>query len=133
PAAAGKAGHSPSWTAGPPVGFTPGGLSCRGRGVTGRRLAAMSTADTRAPVTGPPDPAGPVDVFAEFCAAGLWPGLGRGLAARLRESGITGPDEVSAGRLELLPGIGPKRAERLAAAFEDARPRYETAELLVSC
>jgi exodeoxyribonuclease V alpha subunit len=73
------------------------------------------------------------DVFAEFAAAGLWPGLGRGLAARLAESGITGPGQVTVTQLQQLEGIGPKRAQRLAAAFEDARPCYEAAEVLVSC
>ncbi len=72
-------------------------------------------------------------VFGEFCAAGLWPGLGRALAGRLAEAGITGPEHVSAARLQKLEGIGPKRAQRLAAAFEDALPAYEAAEILVSC
>jgi exodeoxyribonuclease V alpha subunit len=73
------------------------------------------------------------EVFAEFCAAGLWPGLGAGLAGRLADAGITGPGLVSAARLELVEGIGSQRAQRLAAAFEAARPRYETAQLLVAC
>jgi exodeoxyribonuclease V alpha subunit len=81
----------------------------------------------------PPATAGPAQVFGEFCAAGLWPGLGRGLAARLAEAGITEPEQVTAGRLELVEGVGPKRAERLAEAFQDALPVYDTAELLVSC
>ncbi|HEY3952635.1 MAG TPA: AAA family ATPase [Streptosporangiaceae bacterium] len=81
----------------------------------------------------PPATVGPARVFGEFCTAGLWPGLGRGLAARLAEAGITEPEHVTAGRLEMVQGVGPKRAERLAAAFEDALPAYDTAELLVSC
>ncbi len=81
----------------------------------------------------PPATAGKARVFAEFCTAGLWPGLGRGLAGRIAEAGITEPEQVTAGRLELVEGIGPKRAERLAAAFEDALPAYDTAEVLVSC
>jgi exodeoxyribonuclease V alpha subunit len=75
----------------------------------------------------------PRDVFGEFCAAGLWPGLGPGLAARLAGAGITTPTLVTAARLELVEGVGSKRAVRLAAAFEDARPSYEVAELLVAC
>jgi exodeoxyribonuclease V alpha subunit len=75
----------------------------------------------------------PRDVFGEFCAAGLWPGLGPGLAARLAGAGITSPTLVTAARLELVEGVGGKRAVRLAAAFEDARPSYEVAELLVAC
>ena len=80
-----------------------------------------------------PTAAESADVFGEFCAAGLWPGLGRGLAARLAESGITGPEQVTVTQMQKLEGIGPKRAQRLAAAFEDARPFYEAAEVLVSC
>src|SRR6204780_176545 len=75
----------------------------------------------------------PQDVFGEFCAAGLWPGLGASLAARLADAGITAPALVTAARLELVDGVGSKRALRLAAAFEDARPCYEVAELLVAC
>jgi len=75
----------------------------------------------------------PPDVFAEFCAAGLWPGIGTSLAARLAAAGITAPGLVTAARLELVEGVGSKRALRLAAAFEDARPSYEVAELLVAC
>jgi exodeoxyribonuclease V alpha subunit len=75
----------------------------------------------------------PPDVFAEFCAAGLWPGLGTSLAARLTAAGITAPGLVTAARLELVEGVGSKRALRLASAFEDVRPSYEVAELLVAC
>ncbi|MGE5134020.1 MAG: AAA family ATPase [Gemmatimonadota bacterium] len=72
-------------------------------------------------------------VFAAFCAAGLWPGLGPGLAARLAEAGITGPDQVDPGVLAQLDGVGPKRADRLTRAFEAAMPSYRVAELLVPC
>ena len=102
-------------------------------GRTGRRLAAMSSASAQSAASAPAPPEAAASVFGEFCAAGLWPGLGRGLAAQLAESGITGPEQVSVGRLELLQGIGPKRAERLAAALQDALPCYEVAEILVSC
>jgi exodeoxyribonuclease V alpha subunit len=72
-------------------------------------------------------------VFGEFCASGLWPGVGRGMADKLRAAGLNGPADVTAGRLELVEGIGPKRAAKLAAAFARARPSYETAELLAGC
>jgi len=55
------------------------------------------------------------------------------MADRLRQAGITAPEHVTPGRLELVEGIGPKRAERLVAAFGDARPAYETVEVLVPC
>ena len=48
-------------------------------------------------------------------------------------AGITAPALVTAARLELVEGVGSKRALRLAAAFEDARPCYEVAELLMTC
>ena len=38
-------------------------------------------------------------VFAAFCAAGLWPGLGRRTAAELPAAGITRPDDVTADAL----------------------------------
>ncbi len=72
-------------------------------------------------------------LFGEFCAAGLWPGAGRAMVEKLRAAGITGPADVTAGRLELVEGIGPKRAARLAASFGRARPAYDTAELLIQC
>ena len=90
-----------------------------------------------ATVPGPPSAAGPrtpdADVFAAFCAAGLWPGLGPGLAARLAEAGVTAPEQVDPGVLAQLDGIGPKRADRLTRAFEAAMPCYRVAELLVPC
>ena len=82
---------------------------------------------------GPPVPDDLPDVFGEFCAAGLWPGLGRSLAGQLAGAGITGPDLVSADRLALIEGVSGERAGRLAAAFAAARPCYETAQLLAAC
>ena len=72
-------------------------------------------------------------VFSAFCAAGLWPGLGSGLAARLAEAGITEPQHVEPARLAQIDGVGPKRASRLTTAFEAAMPAYRVAELLVPC
>ncbi len=72
-------------------------------------------------------------LFGEFCVAGLWPGVGRGLAEKMLAAGITSPADVTAGRLELVEGIGPKRAVRLSEAFARVRPSYETAELLAGC
>ncbi len=72
-------------------------------------------------------------LFGEFCLAGLWPGVGRAMVEKLRAAGISSPADVTAGRLELVEGIGPKRAARLAASFTRVRPAYETAELLIQC
>jgi exodeoxyribonuclease V alpha subunit len=70
-------------------------------------------------------------VFAAFCAAGLWPGLGKRTAAELPAAGITSPDEVSADRLIKVPKVGRQRAERLFSSFLSAQPTYEVVELLV--
>ena len=69
--------------------------------------------------------------FSAFCSAGLWPGLGRTLADRLRDAGIEAPEQVSAGRLVAIEGVGRELAERLVGSFEQVRPAYEVVELLV--
>jgi exodeoxyribonuclease V alpha subunit len=69
-------------------------------------------------------------VFEAFCAAGLWPGLGRTTAGRLAAAGITSRDDVSISALNKVEGVAGKRAEKLAKAFADAQPRYEVAEML---
>jgi exodeoxyribonuclease V alpha subunit len=84
-------------------------------------------------VGGTPAPDNRPDVFGEFCAAGLWPGLGRTLAGQLAGAGITAPELVTADRLGLIDGMSGERAEWLAASFLDARPCYETAQLLTAC
>src|SRR4029453_12372572 len=70
-------------------------------------------------------------VFAAFCAAGLWPGLGKRAAAELPGIGITSADDVSADRLLKLPRVGRQRAERLFSSFLAAASTYEVVELLV--
>lgn len=70
-------------------------------------------------------------VFAAFCAAGLWPGLGRRTAAELPAANITAPDDVTADRLLKLPRVGRQRAERLFSSFLAAQPTYEVVEMLV--
>jgi exodeoxyribonuclease V alpha subunit len=70
-------------------------------------------------------------VFAAFCAAGLWPGLGKRTAADLPAAGITSPEHVSADRLTKLPRVGRQRAERLFSSFLAAQPTYDVVELLV--
>jgi exodeoxyribonuclease V alpha subunit len=77
-----------------------------------------------------PSPGGD-PVFAAFCAAGLWPGLGKRTAAELPSVGVTSPDDVSADRLMKLPRVGRQRAERLFSSFLAAQPTYEVVELLV--
>ncbi len=74
----------------------------------------------------------PVTVFSAFCAAGLWPGLGRTTAARLPEAGIRGPADVDATRLATIQGVTPARARRLVDSFAAAGGAYRAAELLVA-
>ena len=69
--------------------------------------------------------------FEAFCAGGLWPGLGRTLAAAMPGAGITGAGEVSKNALERLPKVGPLRAGRLLSSFIAAAPTLELCELLV--
>ena len=60
-------------------------------------------------------------VFAAFCAAGLWPGLGKTLVAALEDAGIEGPADVSAANLALLPKVGPTRAGKVALVVHRGR------------
>jgi exodeoxyribonuclease V alpha subunit len=69
-------------------------------------------------------------IFADFCAAGLWPGLGKLLANALPEAGIRCAADVTADNLKAMRGIGGVRAERLLATWAKATPSYEIAELL---
>jgi exodeoxyribonuclease V alpha subunit len=82
-------------------------------------------------VTGPATGVATDRVFAAFCAAGLWPGLGKRTAAELPAAGITSPDDVTAARLLKLPRVGKQRAERLFSSFLAAQPTYEVVALLV--
>ena len=82
-------------------------------------------------MTSPAPLSGGDPVFAAFCAAGLWPGLGKRSAAELPGAGITAPDDVTADRLTKLPRVGRQRAERLFSSFLSAAPTYEVVELLV--
>ncbi|MFN2518579.1 MAG: AAA family ATPase [Jatrophihabitantaceae bacterium] len=70
-------------------------------------------------------------VFAAFCAAGLWPGLGRTLAGALPAAGIESLADVTASNLAALPKVGPIRAGRLLSSFLAAGPAYEVTQLLV--
>jgi len=70
--------------------------------------------------------------FRAFCDAGLWPGLGRTLAAALAEAGIDSPEGVSATRLATLPRVSSQRAERLMSSWIAATPTYDVVTLLVA-
>ncbi|MBL7491437.1 helix-hairpin-helix domain-containing protein, partial [Frankia sp. AgW1.1] len=74
-----------------------------------------------------PDP-----LFAAFCAAGLWPGLGRTSAERLPAAGIRSPADVDLARLSAVEGMTGPRARRLLDAFRASTGRYEVAGLLAA-
>jgi exodeoxyribonuclease V alpha subunit len=71
------------------------------------------------------------EVFAEFVAAGLWPGVGSSMAATLADAGITAPSQVTEEALAALPTVTARRASRLYLAWVGAGQSYELAELLV--
>ncbi len=71
------------------------------------------------------------EVFAEFVAAGLWPGVGSTLAAALAPAGITGPEHVTEEALGALPKVTQRRANRLYLGWIGAGQSYSLAELIV--
>lgn len=71
------------------------------------------------------------DVFAEFCAAGLWPGVGQAMAAGLAGGGIHTPADVTLTKLRALPRMTDRRANRLLTSFIGAGQLYDIAELLI--
>ncbi|WP_448639446.1 AAA family ATPase [Geodermatophilus sp. URMC 63] len=87
-------------------------------------MSTPSTSTAPSPTAGDP-------VFAAFCAAGLWPGLGKRAVAELPAAGITSPDDVTAAKLLTMPRVGKQRAERLFSSFLSAQPTYSVVELLV--
>lgn len=74
----------------------------------------------------------PEDAFAAFAAAGLWPGLGRTLAAQLADHDIRSPEDVTLTKLADLPGVGGMRADRLLGNFRKVAHTYLVVELLVA-
>ncbi len=84
------------------------------------------------PAAGPADAPDPTAVFAAFCEAALWPGLGRTTAARLPAAGITLPGHVDIGRLGTVEGVSGPRARRLADTFRAAAGTYAVVELLAA-
>ncbi len=71
------------------------------------------------------------DVFSEFCAAGLWPGVGPKLAFALREAGITAPSKVTVAALAGMPRFTTRRAERLYNSWIGAGHLWELAQIMV--
>jgi exodeoxyribonuclease V alpha subunit len=78
----------------------------------------------------PPASASDTGLFDAFCAAGLWPGLGRVTAGRLAAAGITRPEDVTIAKLCDVQGVSPMRADRLVGNFRDRWVTYDVAGLL---
>ncbi|MFL6137182.1 MAG: AAA family ATPase [Frankiaceae bacterium] len=97
----------------------------------GDRVSTTASDSPATPAAGPPAAPAGAEVLAEFCAAGLWPGLGRALARRLLEAGVRRPEDVTRPALAALPGVSAARADRLVLAWADVAPVYAVAELLV--
>jgi exodeoxyribonuclease V alpha subunit len=74
--------------------------------------------------------ADPDTAFEAFCAAGLWPTLGRATAGKLAAAHINGPDDVTEDALAAVDGVSPARAKALLKSFRDAGPRLAVAEQL---
>ncbi len=100
-------------------------------GARGSAPVSDAPADQR-PSTSGAGPSAADPLFDAFCAAGLWPGLGRTTASRLAAAGIRRPDDVDLARLGAVEGVSGPRARRLLDTFRAASGRYEVAELLAA-
>ncbi|MEJ7650689.1 MAG: AAA family ATPase [Nakamurella sp.] len=76
------------------------------------------------------DPGVP-DAFSEFCAAGLWPGVGPAVLTTLRQAGITSAGKVSVAGLAGLPKFTAKRADRLYTSWVGVGHLWELAQILI--
>ena len=71
------------------------------------------------------------EIFAAFCGAGLWPGLGKTLRDKFPAAGILTSDDVSEEALAAISGLSARRAATLMVAFARARPKFEVVALLL--
>jgi exodeoxyribonuclease V alpha subunit len=71
------------------------------------------------------------EIFAAFCAAGLWPGLGKTLRDKFPANGIRTADDVTEEALAAIPGLSARRAATLTVAFARARPKFEIVGMLL--
>jgi exodeoxyribonuclease V alpha subunit len=72
-----------------------------------------------------------VSVFEEFCAAGLWPGVGPSVTQALLDAGIDRPAKVTQAALAALASVTDKKAGKLYTAWLSAAPLYELTALLL--
>ncbi len=71
------------------------------------------------------------EIFTAFCAAGLWPGMGKALREKLPAAGIHEPADVTEDALAAVPGLSARRAAKLMVDFARARPTYDVVALLL--
>jgi exodeoxyribonuclease V alpha subunit len=71
------------------------------------------------------------EVFTAFCAAGLWPGMGKALRDKLPAAGIHAASDVTEDALAAVPGLSARRAAKLIVDFDRARPTYDVVALLL--
>ena len=71
------------------------------------------------------------EVFAAFCGAGLWPGLGKTLRDKFPGAGILTADDVSEEALASITGLSARRAATLMVAFARAKPKFDVVGLLL--
>ena len=94
--------------------------------------AIPPAADPAAALDFPATPVPPTDpVFAEFCAAGLWPGVGKALAQGFPAVGIHRAADVIPSRIKRLPRMTDRRADRLFTAWIGAGQAFALAGMLV--
>ena len=72
-----------------------------------------------------------LNVFTEFAASGLWPGVGQAVAQSFAEGGITSASKVTVAAITALPKMTPKRADRIYTSWIGAGQAYAVAQLLV--
>jgi exodeoxyribonuclease V alpha subunit len=78
-----------------------------------------------------PVPGAGLDVFAEFAASGLWPGVGQAVAQSFAGAGITSASKVTVAALTRIDKMTPKRADRIYTSWIGAGQAYAVAQLLV--
>jgi exodeoxyribonuclease V alpha subunit len=71
------------------------------------------------------------EIFTAFCAAGLWPGMGKALRDKLPAAGIIAASDVTEDALASVPGLSARRAAKLIVDFDRARPTYDVVALLL--
>jgi len=72
-----------------------------------------------------------LNVFTEFAASGLWPGVGQAVAQTFADAGLDSASQVTVATLAALPKMTAKRADRIYTSWIGAGQAYAVAQLLV--